>query len=152
MRSIDMQLSAISTTRPPAAIRSDVAVVRMFATLLAFQGIGELLARVMRVPVPGPVIGMVLLAALLAASPSTARTLEGPALGLLNHLSLLFIPAGVGVVVLASTLKGQMLAILLAIAISTAVSVVVTGVVTCALLERRKRIESSAVATPNVQQ
>ena len=145
-----MHLS-LRNTGPTSGVRSDVAVVHTFATLIAFQGIGELLARIMRVPIPGPVIGMVLLATLLASVPSVGQRLEGPARGLLNHLSLLFIPAGVGVIGLASALKGQLVAILLAIVVSTALSIAVTGLVTCALLQRRKP-ETSKVRSAEAQQ
>ncbi|MEX3933755.1 CidA/LrgA family protein [Paraburkholderia phymatum] len=145
-----MNLS-LRNTRPNEVVSGDVGVVCTFATLIAFQGIGELLARILRVPVPGPVIGMVLLTAVLATAPSVGHRLEKPALGLLNHLSLLFIPAGVGVVGLSGALNGQLIAILLAIVVSTALSVAVTGIVTCALLQRRKRVERSAVPSAKAQ-
>ncbi|WP_193727777.1 CidA/LrgA family protein [Paraburkholderia franconis] len=145
-----MHLS-LRSTRPNAVVSGDVAVVCTFATLIAFQGIGELLARIMRVPIPGPVIGMVLLTALLATAPSVGHRLEKPALGLLNHLSLLFIPAGAGVVGLSGALNGQLIAILLAIVVSTALSVAVTGIVTCALLQRRNSGERSTVPSVEAQ-
>ncbi|MEM5436002.1 CidA/LrgA family protein [Paraburkholderia diazotrophica] len=145
-----MNLSLLNT-RPNAVVRGDVSVVCTFATLIAFQGIGELLARILRVPIPGPVIGMVLLTALLATAPSVGPRLEKPALGFLNHLSLLFIPAGVGVVGLSGALNGQLIAILLAIVVSTALSVAVTGIVTCALLQRHKRVKRSAAPSAEAQ-
>jgi holin-like protein len=145
-----MRLS-LRNTRPRPNVHSDVAVVQTFATLIAFQGVGELLARIMHVPIPGPVIGMVLLVALLATAPSLGKRLEEPALWLLNHLSLLFIPAGVGVVVLVGALQDQLIAILLAISISTALSVAVTGIVTCAFIQRHKPIEDSTVPSASVE-
>ena len=75
--------------------------------ILMCQLAGEAVARGLGVPIPGPVIGMALLFALLvlrdrftARLPERARgdTLERTGQGLLAHLSLLFIPAGVGVV------------------------------------------------------
>ena len=66
--------------------------------LLTFQLIGEVLARWAGLSVPGPVIGMALLALVLALSPRMIETVRVPAQGLLSHLSLLFVPAGVGIV------------------------------------------------------
>ena len=66
------------------------------AWLLALQSAGELLVRGLTLPVPGPVVGMVLLLFALRSR----RVREPVALCadfLLSHLSLLFVPVGVGV-------------------------------------------------------
>lgn len=65
--------------------------------LLLAQFAGEVLHRLFRVPLPGPVIGMALLALFLLVSrrepdPGLAETSDG----LLRWLGLLFVPAGVG--------------------------------------------------------
>ncbi|ATG48682.1 CidA/LrgA family protein [Celeribacter ethanolicus] len=69
-----------------------------FGILLGFQLVGEILARSFSLPLPGPVIGMVLLAILLLTRPRVGPAIEKTASGLLSHLSLLFVPAGVGIV------------------------------------------------------
>ena len=75
--------------------------------ILMCQLAGEAVARGLAVPIPGPVIGLALLFALMLLRDRFASRLPpiagGDALektgqGLLSHLSLLFIPAGVGVV------------------------------------------------------
>jgi len=66
------------------------------AWLLGLQAVGELLARALALPFPGPVIGMLLLLVAL----NSARVREGVgacAEFLLEHLSLLFVPVAVGV-------------------------------------------------------
>lgn len=68
------------------------------AMLLAFQLAGEVISRAATLPLPGPVIGMALLLAVLLAVPRAAARLHSTAQGLLSHLSLLFVPAGVGIV------------------------------------------------------
>ena len=65
--------------------------------LLFFQLVGEVLARALNLPLPGPVIGMALLFAALAAVPRL-MAITPTAKVLLANLSLLFVPAGVGVV------------------------------------------------------
>lgn len=65
--------------------------------LLIFQLLGEVLARALHLPLPGPVIGMALLFITLCAVPRLAA-ITATARLLLANLSLLFVPAGVGVV------------------------------------------------------
>ncbi len=66
--------------------------------LLAFQLVGEVLARAFALPLPGPVLGMVGLLTAFALFPWLMATVRPVATFLLAHLSLLFVPAGVGVV------------------------------------------------------
>ena len=70
--------------------------LRGAAWLLALQSIGELLARGLKLPFPGPVMGMVLLVAALQW-PVVREPVRVCAEFLLSHLSLLFVPVGVGV-------------------------------------------------------
>lgn len=71
--------------------------LRGLTLLLLCQSAGEALARLAQWPLPGPVIGLVLLAGLLQW-PVLRRPVEAVAQPLLGHLSLLFVPVGVGVV------------------------------------------------------
>ncbi|MCA0042321.1 CidA/LrgA family protein [Celeribacter litoreus] len=68
------------------------------AMFLGFQLLGEVIARVFMLQLPGPVIGMVLLAALLLARPSLGEKIKDTASHVLSYLSLLYVPAGVGIV------------------------------------------------------
>lgn len=69
------------------------------ATLLVCQLVGEVLARVLGLPVPGPVLGMlVFLVVLQVRRPGAASPLVRGPQALLRHLPLLYVPAGVGVV------------------------------------------------------
>lgn len=112
--------------------------------LLACQLAGELLARALHLPVPGPVIGLALLAAGLwidasrrdAAPEAVEQTNLGHfATGLLANLGLLFVPAGVGVV--------QQLRVFgehgMAIAVALFGSTVLTLLVTVAIFRLAKR-------------
>jgi holin-like protein len=100
-------------------------LIQALALLLLFQLAGEAAARAAGLPVPGPVLGMALLVAVLAAVPRLADIVRDAAQGLLAHLSLLFVPAGVGVVGHLDRLGGQGGAILLAIVVSTALAIAV---------------------------
>lgn len=69
-----------------------------FSILLGCQLAGELLVRVAGLPLPGPVIGMILLMILLFSIPKLKDLILPVTQTLLGNLSLLFVPAGVGVV------------------------------------------------------
>jgi putative effector of murein hydrolase LrgA (UPF0299 family) len=108
-------------------------MLQAFAILLIFQCVGEGVAFVTGLPIPGPVIGMLLLFMMLLARPRLLEVMEGTAGELLRHLSLLFVPAGVGIVVAASSGRGQWLAIVAAVAGSTLLTLAVTAFVMQAL-------------------
>lgn len=99
------------------------------ATLLAFQLAGETLSRGLGLIVPGPVIGMVLLLGFFIALPRAAAAIQPTALGLLSHLSLLFVPAGVGIVGHLESLGSDGVPILVALLGSTALAIAVGALV-----------------------
>jgi len=98
-----------------------------FTLLLVFQTIGEVLARVLALPVPGPVIGMALLFAWLTIRRGPSGELRSTATQLLSHLSLLFIPAGVGVMLHFERLRSEWLPISAALLISTTATIAVSA-------------------------
>jgi holin-like protein len=106
--------------------------------LLLFQLAGEVIAQFFALPVPGPVIGMALLFAALVIRDGAPDSLRTTANNLLQHLSLLFVPAGVGVMVHFSRLGDEWPAIVAALLVSTFVTLGVTGLLLCALLKRGK--------------
>ncbi|WP_345816348.1 CidA/LrgA family protein [Paraburkholderia sp. PREW-6R] len=109
------------------------------AALLVFQCLGEGVSYFFHLPVPGPVIGMLLLFGFLMMRPQTADAIEPTALELLRHLSLLFIPAGVGIMVSASRIRGDAVAVIVSVAVSTTLAIAVAALVTRALLRRQNR-------------
>ena len=104
-------------------------MINALAALLAFQLVGEALAHLLRLPVPGPVLGMALLLAFLIFSEASAQRLRPTAIEMLHHLSLLFVPAGVGILLHATRLAQEWLPILVALVCSTALAIVVTALV-----------------------
>lgn len=104
-------------------------MINTFATLLIFQTLGEGLAFAFSLPVPGPVIGMLLLFCYLMLRKGVAEQLAPTTLEFLKHLSLLFVPAGVGIMVHAQRVAAEWVPIVAALVISAAVSLVVTAFV-----------------------
>ena len=123
-------------------------MIASLSLILLCQLIGEVAVRALGVPVPGPVVGLVLLLLLLVARdrfPALARGplgnggVEGASRGLLANLSLLFVPAGVGVVQKLDLLAEHGVAILAILAVSvivTLLATVATFVAASSLLSR----------------
>ena len=110
--------------------------LRGLAWLLIFQSIGELVSRGFSLPLPGPVVGLVLL--LVALRFAIVREPVGDcAQFLLSHLSLLFIPVGVGVMTHLALLGQYGGRMLLVIVLSTWIGLAVTALVLYGLPRRR---------------
>lgn len=97
------------------------------AILLLCQLAGELIVVFMDWPVPGPVIGMALLFVGLMLRGEVPENLAQTANGLLGQLSLLFVPAGVGVMTHLTLLGNQWLPLTASLVTSTLLTIAVTG-------------------------
>ncbi|MDJ0741685.1 MAG: CidA/LrgA family protein [Gammaproteobacteria bacterium] len=97
--------------------------------LLVYQLVGEVGVRALGLAVPGPVAGMLLLLLTLAARRGVPDGLDRIAHGLLGHLSLLFVPAGVGLMVYFERIGAEWLPILLTLVLSTLLTMAVTALV-----------------------
>jgi holin-like protein len=104
--------------------------------LLVCQLAGEAITMAAGLPVPGPVVGMALLFAGLLIrrrlwggddAPDIPEDLERTASGLLTHLSLLFVPAGVGVMLYLPLIAEEWLAISVALVASTLLTIALTA-------------------------
>lgn len=110
-------------------------MIASLCLILLCQLAGEIFVRGLALPMPGPVIGMLLLLILLLARDRIGLLARGPlgdggvengARGLLAHLSLLFVPAGVGIVQKLDLLAAHGLAIAAVLALSVLVTMLVT--------------------------
>ena len=104
-------------------------MVFAFSVLLVFQCLGEGLVFALGLPIPGPVAGMLLLLAALSAFPALLDKLEDTGNELLRHLSLLFVPAGVGIMAAASSIGAHWLALVVSVVGSTLLTLAVTALV-----------------------
>jgi holin-like protein len=110
-------------------------MIASLSLILLCQLAGEVIVRGFALPMPGPVIGLVLLLGLLLARDRFAVLARGPlqqdgvetvAKNMLAHLSLLFVPAGVGVVQKLDLIAEHGLAIIAVLAISVVITLLVT--------------------------
>lgn len=110
-------------------------MIASLCLILLCQLAGEIFVRGLSLPMPGPVVGMMILLVLLllrdraswfARGPLQGEGVETASKGLLAHLSLLFVPAGVGVVQKLDILADHGLVIAAVLAISVVITLVVT--------------------------
>lgn len=110
-------------------------MIASLALILCCQLAGEAIARGLALPIPGPVIGLLLLFLLLllrdrmtpiAVGPLRDSRVETTARGLLAHLSLMFVPAGVGVVQQLDLIASRGFAIAVVLAASVVITLLVT--------------------------
>lgn len=97
-----------------------------------------MLARLLGLPVPGPVIGLLLLFTGLVLIPGLSARVADAAQALLAHLSLLFIPAGVGVIVHLPRLDGAIIGVTVTLLLSTLIGLSVTALTLQNLMRGRR--------------
>jgi len=116
--------------------------------LLVFQLAGEAITILFALPVPGPVIGMALLFAALALRDGPSGELRETAQNLLQHLSLLFVPAGVGVMLHFQRMADEWLPIVIALLASTFITIAVTALLLRALTRHHQPAPADAERQP----
>lgn len=119
-----------------------------FLLLVLFQLLGDVLAAWLGIPVPGAVLGMLLLVVALllkarlggadALQSATGQSLEQVSNGLVRYLSLFFLSAGIGIFFLPETFSGQWLPLLAVIVPGTVLTLLVTALLLQALLRGSK--------------
>lgn len=97
--------------------------------LLVYQLVGEITVRLAGVPIPGPVLGMVMLFITLWIRGRTPDSVEQASSALLAHLSLLFVPAGVGMMAHFDRIADEWLPITLALLFSTVITMIATALI-----------------------
>ncbi len=116
----------VETGRRAANRTREMNALRGLAWLLGLQSVGELLARGLSLPFPGPVVGMLLLLLALRA-PAVREPVAACANFLLSHLSLLFVPVGVGVMTHLGLVGQFGVRMLIVIVLSTWIGLAVTA-------------------------
>ena len=110
--------------------------LRGLAWLLLAQSAGEALVRLAGAPLPGPVLGLLLMLVALRWE-AVRRSVGAAADVLLAHLSLLFVPVGVGVITHLDVLRQHGFGLLAVIALSTWIGLAVSALTLRALMRSR---------------
>jgi len=133
---IDTHTDTQNVTRSDTHQRADA--LAGLAWLLLFQSMGEVLARGTSLGLPGPVIGMLLLLLALRFA-SVSRAVSQTARILLEHLSLLFVPVGVGVMTHLALISQYGVRMLVTLVVSTWIGLAVTALVLRGMLKADSR-------------
>ena len=102
-------------------------MIEAISILLAFQLLGEAISYGLGLPIPGPVIGLLGLFLAWPHLKGLHQDLMQASSTLLQHLGLLFVPAGVGVTLHLGLIAAWWAPLLLALIISTTVTIVVVA-------------------------
>lgn len=97
--------------------------------LLVFQLLGNVAEMYFHLPVPGSVLGMFLLLVALIANDRLASLVRPISLVLISYLAVLFVPAGVGIMLHIDRLKNEALPIGVSLVVSTILTIAVTALV-----------------------
>lgn len=100
-----------------------------FLILVCFQLLGEGCAKLLKLPLPGPVLGMFFLFLALFALKPLYNLLSFPAHFLLRRMSLFFIPAGVGIMTLLDRIQAELLPLLSILILSTFITLAASSYV-----------------------
>lgn len=128
-------------------------MVEGIALLLLAQLLGECLRQTFALPVPGPVIGMFLVAVVLivrrrfrpSGDPASRMSIEKSADSLIAQMGLLFVPAGVGIIALGPMLKGALVPLVVSLVLSTLLALALTGGVMHAMTRRNAGSTASII-------
>lgn len=113
-----------------------MSVLFAIAMLLLMQVLGEAIARLTGVPLPGSLIGMLLMLIALIAYGKVPSGLRDTSQHMLKHLMLLFIPAVAGVMQYFGPLREEWIPFLLSCVLGVALTIAVTAIVFSWMLKR----------------
>jgi holin-like protein len=107
--------------------KAEQAMLKYLTAITLFDVAGDFIQSTARLPIPGPVIGMALLLLALIGKGSLPDGLDRAATGILSYLPMLFVPAGVGIMVHFDLIRAEWPAITVAIGLSSVLTIVVTA-------------------------
>ncbi len=112
-------------------------LLRQFLIILIICVIGEVLNKVVHIPLPGSIIGMILLFICLSTGLIKIEMINEISKFLLDHLAFFFIPSGVGLLAYVGILKKNLVSITVICVVTTILVMIVSGL-TVQLIKRRK--------------
>ncbi|MFW5945983.1 MAG: CidA/LrgA family protein [Candidatus Natronoplasma sp.] len=97
------------------------------AIIFGFYFLGEVTMELINLPIPGSVLGMILLALALAGDMIDLKDVEREAEFFVDNMSIMFIPPGVGVMLYFGLLRDEFIPVIGALVLSFVITIVVTG-------------------------
>lgn len=102
-------------------------LLRQFSIVLIFCFVGQAISSIFKLAIPGNVVGMLLLVLFLCSGIIKVEFIEEVSNFLLDHLSFLFVPAGVGIMASVAAIKGCWQYLLIIVVVSTFIAMSVTA-------------------------
>ncbi|MCK5779657.1 MAG: CidA/LrgA family protein [Psychrilyobacter sp.] len=112
-------------------------MITQYAIIFMVTYLGDVLSKLIRFPIPGPIIGMLILFFLLERKIIRVDRIEKGAETLLFYLALFFIPPGVGLISALDILSGNITKIFILMVVTTILTMVTTGLTVQFLINRR---------------
>lgn len=101
--------------------------LKQLCIVLVLLSLGEILNLRFNIPIPGTILGMVILLFLMMISVIKLKTIEHISSILLDNLALFFVPANVGIIVLYDQIKTVWVRLIIVLILSTIIVMAVTG-------------------------
>lgn len=116
--------------------------------LLSIYFVSEIISKSLNLPVPGSIIGMILLFVLLTSNIVKIEMVENLANFFLDHLAFFFIPASVGLMTSFSSLKGSIFKIILLCILTTIIVISVTAIIVQFICNKKsiKEVEKNKIS------
>lgn len=128
-----------------AMLQRVVRIIVQIGILNIYYYIGEGIVSLLHVPLPGSIIGLLLLALSLIFKIIKVEYIQDGAGFLIGVLTLFFIPATVGVIDYPELLSTTGLLIILAVIASTLISIYITGLLT-RMIEKKEQAKKETEA------
>lgn len=116
-------------------------LLREALIILAIYFVGEFLSKSLHLPIPGNILGMLILLLLLCTKVVKVDMIDNVSTFLLDHLAFFFIPAGVGIITAVTVLRGNTIKLLIVVILSTFIIMAVSGVVVQFVINLNKKRE-----------
>lgn len=116
--------------------------LKLFREALIILGIylfGELLSSLLHLPIPGNILGMIILFILLYTKVVKVENISNVTNFLLDHLAFFFIPAGVGLMASIGIIKATWWQLLVVCLLTTIIIIGTTGVVVQIISKKKNK-------------
>ncbi|WP_234118315.1 CidA/LrgA family protein [Clostridium hydrogenum] len=112
--------------------------IRQLAIILLFCFLGQVISTLFKLPIPGNVLGMLLMVIALCLGIIKLEAVEEVSNSLLEYLPFFFVPAGVGLITSFKLIKDTWILLIIVVVITTIITMAITGLTVQAIKGRKK--------------
>jgi holin-like protein len=114
-------------------------IFRETILIIGIYILGEFISKSFSLPIPGNILGMIILLILLLTNIIKVEKIENISNFFLDHLSIFFIPSGVGLITSFTSIRNNFLAIILICLITTVLVIAATGRIVQAVMRLKNK-------------